>query len=279
GATVTLGDETQKSPATFNNVKVGKLPLKVTLENFEPVEQQIEVKEGEIANPGVIKLTRSTGSAQIDSNPQGIDFDLEDADGKHHIGKTPQTLADLTAGPGKITFKPEKSETHTEWVAIVAHQNSPFSWKAPAEVSAEVAVASPRPTAVAERSPKPSATPRSIKSFVGTWKGPLRGKCADGSGNTLAYAIRIDSGGGVTQSNDQDPSHTNLHSKAKLSGNELVFSDQQTSGTGGQGQWIQNWTLTLRPDGRSVSAYYHTKYVRGPFKGGKCSYSGSMHKD
>src|SRR5204863_5929172 len=73
GATVTLGDETQKSPATFNNVKVGKLPLKVTLKNYEPIEQKIEVKENEIANQGVIRLVRSSESAKIDTTPQGIE--------------------------------------------------------------------------------------------------------------------------------------------------------------------------------------------------------------
>src|SRR2546421_13068719 len=42
---------------------------------------------------------RSPGSdALIDSTPDGVEFDLVDADGKHHSGKTPETVSSLPAG-------------------------------------------------------------------------------------------------------------------------------------------------------------------------------------
>jgi hypothetical protein len=187
GATVTLGGEAQKSPATFNHVKVGTFPLKVTLENYEPVEKQIEVTEGQIANPGVIKLVRSTGSTQIDTTPDGIEFDLEDAEGKHHTGKTPATLADLPAGSARITYKPEKSAAHSESIIVAAHQSSAFNWNSAAEPQPNTPVPSPNLATTASGRPKPSSTPSeptkanipiNIKKLLGrfsehdSWKSP-----------------------------------------------------------------------------------------------------------
>src|SRR5438552_10549210 len=45
GAVVTLGSQIQKSPATFNEMKIGKAPLKIELDGYESVERQIEIKE------------------------------------------------------------------------------------------------------------------------------------------------------------------------------------------------------------------------------------------
>jgi ketosteroid isomerase-like protein len=123
GATVTLGDQAEKSPATFNGVKIGSFPLKIELEGYEPIKRQAEIKENEIADPGTIKLERSTGDAEIRTNPDGIEFDLVDADGNHHSGKTPQTLTKLPAGRAKLTFKPPASH-QTEEFQVLPHQTA-----------------------------------------------------------------------------------------------------------------------------------------------------------
>lgn len=220
GATVTLGKETQKSPATFDQAKVGMFLLKVTLENYEPVEQQIEVKEGQVANPGVIKLVRSTGIAQVDSTPQGIDFDLEDAAGTHHTGKTPQALADLPAGPGKITYKPDKAEPHTESVAVAAHGNSVFGWKAP-EQQASAAIG-------ATASAKPSATTGARKLFGGRWQGTLHVTSSDGSRSTLDSNLFINENETEVTSAGATNVNSNGYVEKKPAGKQPCHKDGDT---------------------------------------------------
>lgn len=47
GATVTWGEKSAPSPATFTEVPVGKVTIKVTLEGYEDQEQEADVTEGE----------------------------------------------------------------------------------------------------------------------------------------------------------------------------------------------------------------------------------------
>src|SRR5207248_578122 len=65
GATVTLGTVTAKSPATFKEVHLGKHALRIALDGYEPVEREVEVKENEFANVGLIPLQRSVGKLQL----------------------------------------------------------------------------------------------------------------------------------------------------------------------------------------------------------------------
>ena len=67
GATIMLGEESQQSPAIFTPVKIGTLPLKITLEGYDPVEMAVEVKEGQISNPDVIKLSRSAAAVAAEA--------------------------------------------------------------------------------------------------------------------------------------------------------------------------------------------------------------------
>jgi hypothetical protein len=270
GATVTLGDETQKSPASFNQVKVGSLPFKVTLENYEPVEQQLEVKEGQIANPGMIKLVRSTGSAQIDTTPEGIEFDLEDADGKHHAGKTPAKLEDLPAGTAKVTYKPEKSAAHTESVAVAAHQNSAFAWKV-------TAAASPSPASAAAGSPKPTATPESKRSFAGTWTGTVNDKYSDGSGATSNYTIRIPTDEKTVWFNWSTSKGPGQKASCDRDGDTLTWSFRQEPSGALPGEWTARCTLKLNGNG-TASFLRTTKLVRGRLKGVTGKHTGTLSR-
>ena len=55
-ATVTLGDKQLSSPATFAELKPGKYPLRVELNGYETVEQQIDVRQNETTDLGTITL-------------------------------------------------------------------------------------------------------------------------------------------------------------------------------------------------------------------------------
>lgn len=72
GATVTLGGmEAGKSPVTFKSIKAGKYPLRISLDGYDAVEREVEVKPGQFVDLGTITLVRSSGMADTakDMNP------------------------------------------------------------------------------------------------------------------------------------------------------------------------------------------------------------------
>ena len=98
GATVTLGGEdVQISPATFKGVKTGKYPLRVSLDGYEPVSREVEIKENDFTDLGTIQLVREIGSVRIESEPSGAWVKR----GNEELGKTPLELAAVPTGEVK----------------------------------------------------------------------------------------------------------------------------------------------------------------------------------
>jgi hypothetical protein len=162
GAIVTLGDESKKSPATFKRIKVGSWPVKAEFDGYEASEQQVTVEENQISDPGVIKLIRSTGTARVSTSPEGTDFDLVDADGQHHTGKTPAELRDLPVGDGNIIFNRENMPSHSQGIKVGRNQVASIIWNTPV---GNVSLARPQPSAAA--SPATSLAERSFTNSLG----------------------------------------------------------------------------------------------------------------
>jgi formylglycine-generating enzyme required for sulfatase activity len=162
GAIVTLGDESKKSPATFNRIKVGSWVVRAEFDGYEPAEQQVAVEENQISDPGVIKLIRSTGTARVSTSPEGTDFDLVDADGQHHTAKTPAQLRDLPVGYGNIIFNREGMASHSQGIKVERNQVASIIWNAPV---GSVSLATPQPSAAA--SPATSVADRSFTNSLG----------------------------------------------------------------------------------------------------------------
>ncbi len=98
GAMVTLGGEdVQQSPATFKGVKIGKYPMRVSLDGYEPVSREVEIKENDFADLGTIELVHETGSVRIESEPSGALVKR----GNEELGKTPLELAAVPTGEVK----------------------------------------------------------------------------------------------------------------------------------------------------------------------------------
>lgn len=57
-ATIILDNKKQLSPATFGQMRPGKYPLRIELDGYEHVEQQVEVRENQATNLGTIPLQR-----------------------------------------------------------------------------------------------------------------------------------------------------------------------------------------------------------------------------
>ncbi len=98
GAMVLLGDRMKRSPAHFEGIEPGKYSLRVMLPEFDPIEQRVELKAGEIFALPLLKLQRSKGSVEITSAPAGVEFELWREGETALRGTTPATLKDLPTG-------------------------------------------------------------------------------------------------------------------------------------------------------------------------------------
>jgi serine/threonine protein kinase len=169
GAIVVLGEESRKSPATFNRLKVGSFPIKVERDGYEPVEKTVTVEENSVTEVPVIKLVRSTGRARIETKPAGIKFDLVDADAEHHTGTTPADLADIPIGTGRIVFKPDTGPEHWQEIKIARNQTVAAKWQAetPSQPTAApvFTLDAAKPTPAPTLESKPASTPFPERTF------------------------------------------------------------------------------------------------------------------
>jgi Protein kinase domain/PEGA domain/SLBB domain/zinc-ribbon domain len=95
GAIIGLsGEDFQTSPVNFKDIHVGKKELTITKDGYEPVRQDVEIKENQVLGLGTIKLVRQTGSVRITSNPEGATVTQN---GKE-LGATPLELNSVPTG-------------------------------------------------------------------------------------------------------------------------------------------------------------------------------------
>jgi len=105
GAMLILGDQMQRSPATFRNLAPGKYPLRVMLPDFDPIEMEVSVAPAAMLHPPLLKLERSKGSAQLSSIPSGAEFELRQNSKPIRHGKTPEMLGNLPTGFYEVVAK------------------------------------------------------------------------------------------------------------------------------------------------------------------------------
>jgi hypothetical protein len=161
GATITLADQTRKSPASFSDLAVGPAHVRIALEGYEPEERDFEITENRISDSGLIRLKRILGSAKIESVPGSVEFELVDADGGRHSGTTPAVLTNLPTGRAEVIYKNARSVSHSEHINVTASYTVATTWRVPAE---------PSPTAVAVTSPTPSVAPNTSVLITPDWQ-------------------------------------------------------------------------------------------------------------
>ena len=136
GATIAIGDlPTRTSPSLFTNLKIGNYPVTISLPDYEPAKLNIEVKENETVDPGVIKLARQTGSIELTSEPAGASYSVRSASNMLLLntsglsGTTPATIGDLPTGDYVVTFSREGFQPHDETVTVSHDTPAQASWK------------------------------------------------------------------------------------------------------------------------------------------------------
>jgi len=106
GAEVRVGGTVvEKTPLTLKEVKLGRYPVTIRAEGYDPVDLNLEVKENEFADTGLIVLKRSSGTLRLSSEPAGQAFSLTGGllESNERQGVTPADL-NLPTGKYEITY-------------------------------------------------------------------------------------------------------------------------------------------------------------------------------
>jgi hypothetical protein len=71
GATITIDGKQQLSPATFNQLRPGRYPMRIELNGYETVNQQIEVRENQSTDLGTIRLKPNQPPPEVAAGSSG----------------------------------------------------------------------------------------------------------------------------------------------------------------------------------------------------------------
>jgi hypothetical protein len=163
GATITLGNQIRKSPASFTDVSIGTARVKIFLDGYEPIERDFEISENKISDSGLLRLVRILGAARIESTPPSIEFDLIDADGGHHGGTTPASLSNIPTGSAEVIFKPAGASSHRERISISASSTASSTWRMPEAPS-------PKPLSPPATTAPPLVAPDTAVAITPNWQ-------------------------------------------------------------------------------------------------------------
>jgi TonB family protein len=206
GANVSIGDlPPRTSPALFTNLKIGHYSATISLPGYEPVKLNIEVKENDTADPGVVRLAHQTGSLDLTSEPAGSHYSVRSASNMLLLntnglsGTTPATIGGLPTGDYIVTFSRDGFQAHNETVTVSHGTPTEASWKF---VNGDVLVTSTPSGATVTTSDGRvlGVTPVTINdvrpgdvSYTLTLDGydptPVSGKIEGGKTNTLDVAL------------------------------------------------------------------------------------------
>ena len=123
GADVSVdGGPVRQSPLSLNDILPGTHRIRITKENYEPVELTATIAGTKTTDLGLIMLQRATGTLNVTSVPDQIEFTVRKAGvpGAQPIrsGRTPAQLDDLPPGDYSVTFAQPGWKDQVELVAI-----------------------------------------------------------------------------------------------------------------------------------------------------------------
>lgn len=123
GATISLDNMTpRESPATFSDLRLGKYTAEISMAGYEPMTVQVEVKENQTSDPGVVRLVRQVGSLELATDPAGVAYEVRPSAERFGSnvkqGSTPATLEGLATGEYVVTLTRDGWPTHTETVLV-----------------------------------------------------------------------------------------------------------------------------------------------------------------
>jgi hypothetical protein len=126
-ARIAMGSEDpQTSPASFKDIKPGTYALHITLDGYEPLDQQVEIKSNQTLDLGTINLARSKGGIEIGGDTPGLFYTIKQDGTILKSGKTPATVSDLFVGSYDVSVKRGYQEANTK-VEVQRNQTTAYS--------------------------------------------------------------------------------------------------------------------------------------------------------
>jgi formylglycine-generating enzyme required for sulfatase activity len=110
GAMVIFNETMRRSPARFDQVKLGSYSAHVMLAGYRDVWVKFDIASNTEAHPPPVRLQRLLGGAQLDSRPTGATFELKSGTTIVKSGRTPAAVADLPTGRYDLVLKLEGRE-------------------------------------------------------------------------------------------------------------------------------------------------------------------------
>jgi hypothetical protein len=245
GATVTLGNQTQKSPATFTGIIGNKSSIKIILSGYEPVQRDIAVSDTRGTEVGPIALERAQAVLQINGDSQGQSFQFIDADGEYHEITAPATINNIPAGYGQIVYQ-RGGTNQTEAVWVKPHTMT--AWNFP-----DTGRAKP-----ADRAKSPVARDAK-KLFAGTWRGTVHNVITANGATTKSWDSQIELPIDETETRWGNMGNGSVFRRDRT----LAYTGVSVGDDGSKQQL--HATLMVREDGRTAT---YTTSVK-PLSGGK----------
>lgn len=122
GASVTITDRSPRTtPVTWNDLRLGRYDLTISLAGYDSEQRTVEVKENEIADLGTIVLKRQVGSVDINSDPAGLQFEIKPAGSLFasaadvRTGQTPERVDNIPVGNYQVSI------SRSNWPNYVAN--------------------------------------------------------------------------------------------------------------------------------------------------------------
>ena len=134
GASVKVkGFGTRSSPAEFSHVPLGRHKLEISLNGFDSVTRDVDVRSEGTTRLPVVSLSRSTGKLEVVSEPRGVDFKVIKSDAKNklkeliEVGKTPAMIEKLDPGEYRVLMEAEGWPEYSELIRVQQNRNASVS--------------------------------------------------------------------------------------------------------------------------------------------------------
>jgi hypothetical protein len=101
----TIDQVTKPTPATFDNVPIGKETILIQSEGYDDFQEDVVASGDKPTDLGTIPLTKKTGTLVFASPQTDVTYTLSGPDGYTHEGAVPDQLADLPVGNYQITVR------------------------------------------------------------------------------------------------------------------------------------------------------------------------------
>ena len=110
GAMVVFDSRMLKSPARFTAVQPGERTARVMLGGYDPIDLPLRIEAGGEIRPAKVTLRRSSGTARVESDPEGCAFEIRNGSDVVKAGKAPIAFSDLPTGAYEVVMRHEGTE-------------------------------------------------------------------------------------------------------------------------------------------------------------------------